>query len=165
MNDYLKIKKRDSLIRIGIKDEFDNPKLDKDGREVFIEFDLEDINTIDKYNKATKMCENAGRTLRDEISIIEKKQDIVKNGISKNVELKYKTMQKYFSDIEKSMDLFLGEGGFSKIFGEKRYLTMLDDLSDMLEPIIPLLKINAEDLKKKIVTKYKNIEENILLDE
>lgn len=165
MNDYLKIKKRDSLIRIGIKDEFDNPKLDKDGREVFIEFDLEDINTIDKYNKATKMCENAGRTLRNEISIIEKKQDVVKNGISKNVELKYKAMQKYFSDIEKSMDLFLGEGGFSKIFGEKRYLTMLDDLSDMLEPIIPLLKINAEDLKKKIVTKYKNIEENILLDE
>ena len=63
MDNYINIKKRDTL-RIGLKDENGNVKLDKDGHEVFIEFDLEDINLIDNYSKAIELSEKAGKTLQ-----------------------------------------------------------------------------------------------------
>ena len=42
---------------------------------------------------------------------------------------------------------------------------MLDDLSEMLEPIMPLLKVNVDSIQNKIITKYKSHEENVLKDE
>ena len=66
---------------------------------------------------------------------------------------------------EEAMDLFLGKGGTSKIFGETRYLTMFEDLSEMLEPIMPKLKINMDSIEKKIKSKYKIEDTSILKDE
>ena len=165
MNDYINLKKRD-IIRIGIKDENGNPKIDKDGHEVFIEFDLEDINLVDNYSKAISMCEKAGKTLQSELVIINKKEDVkINDYITRNQKNKVEALKKYYKTIEEAMNLFLGKDGFSKIFGDKRYLTMLDDLSEMLEPIMPLLKVNVDSIQNKIITKYKSHEENVLKDE
>ena len=70
-----------------------------------------------------------------------------------------------YKSIEEAMNLFLGENGFDKIFGSKRYLTMLDDLSEMLAPIMPLLKVNVDSIQNKIITKYKSHDEKVLKDE
>lgn len=165
MNEYINIKKRD-IVRIGIKDEDGNVKLDKDGHEVFIEFDLEDINLIDNYSKAITMCEKAGKTLQSELVIINKKEDVkINDYITRNQKAKMDALKKYYKSIEEAMNLFLGENGFDKIFGSKRYLTMLDDLSEMLAPIMPLLKVNVDSIQNKIITKYKSHDENVLKDE
>ncbi len=165
MNDYIKLKQRNTL-RIGIKDENGTTKLDQDGQEVFIEFDLEDLDVIDNYSKAIAGCEKASNTLKMDLLVIDKKPDVeIQEGLTKNQKAKMEALKKYYKSIEKAMDLFLGEGGFSKIFGKKRYLTMLDDLAEMLTPIMPLFKVNIDNIHKKITTKYKMTDENVLKDE
>lgn len=165
MNEYINLKKRNT-VRIGIKDENGNVKYDKDGQEVFIEFDLEDINLVDNYSKAISLCEKAGKTLQSELVIINKKEDVkINDYLTRNQKAKINALKKYYKTIEEAMNLFLGENGFTKIFGNQRYLTMLDDLADMLKPIVPLLRVNIDSIKNKIVTKYKVTDENVLKDE
>ena len=74
-------------------------------------------------------------------------------------------LKKYYEETEKAMDLFLGEGGTQKIFGDVRYLTMFDDLGEMLKPILPNLKINVDSIEKQIREKYKVKDEDVLKDE
>ena len=74
-------------------------------------------------------------------------------------------LKQYYKTVEDAMDLFLGKNGTTKIFGETRYLTMFDDLSEMLEPIMPKLKINLESIEKKIKSKYSMTNSNVLKDE
>lgn len=166
MNEYINQKERNT-VKIGIKDDKGNVKLDKDGHEVFIEFDLEDINLVDNYSKAISMCEKAGTDLKTQIAVINKRKDDkqINSVITKNEKDKMDALKKYYKTIEDAMNLFLGEDGFTKIFGNKRYLTMLDDLSDMLEPIMPLLKVNIEGIQNKIINKYKIHDEDVLKDE
>ncbi|MBS1468364.1 MAG: hypothetical protein HP057_00800 [Erysipelatoclostridium sp.] len=166
MNGYIKLKSRNT-VKLGLKDEQDNIKLDENGHEVFIEFDLEDINVIDNYSKAISLCEKAGIDLKTQIAVINKRKDDkqINSFITKNQKDYIDAEKKYFKDIEHAMNLFLGENGFTKIFGNKRYLTMLDDLSDMLEPIMPLLKVNVDSIQEKIITKYKTHDEDVLKDE
>lgn len=166
MNDYIALKKRNT-VKIGLKDEDGNVKLDESGHEAFIEFDLEDINLVDNYSKAISLCEKAGTDLKTQIAVINKRKDDkqINSVITKNEKDKVDALKKYYKTIEEAMNLFLGENGFTKIFGKSRYLTMLDDLSDMLEPIMPLLKVNIEGIQNKIISKYKTQDEDVLKDE
>lgn len=165
MNEYIKLKKRD-IFRLGIQDEDGNAKLDENGHEVFIEFDLEDITIPDRYSKCAYLIKKASNTLKNAIVVIDKKQDLKGKGIlSKNEEEKMQALKQYYKTVEEAMDLFLGENGTAKIFGETRYLTMFDDLSEMLEPIMPKLKINLESIEKKIKSKYSMTNSNVLKDE
>lgn len=166
MNGYIKLKSRNT-VKLGLKDENDNIKLDEDGHEVFLEFDLEDINVIDNYSKAISLCEKAGTDLKAQIAVINKRKDDkpINSFMTKNEKDRIEAEKKYFKGVEDAMNLFLGKDGFTKIFGEKRYLTMLDDLSDMLEPIMPLLKVNIDSIQNKIITKYKAHDNDVLKDE
>ena len=163
MNDYINLKKRESVLKIGIKDEKGNTKKDENGNEIYIEFDLEDIGTPDRYNKSVQMVKKATNDLKNEILIINKKQDSKGKGImSKNEEAKMEALRKFYKSGEEAMDMFLGKDGIKKIFGETRYLTMFDDLSEMLEPILPKLKFSIEKMEKKIKEKYKTTNDNVL---
>ncbi len=165
MEDYIKLKKR-NILKIGIKDEDGKPKRDEKGREIFIEFDLEDINTADNYNKCVYLTQKANSVLKNDIAIINKKQDVKGKGImTKNEEAKMEALKRFYKSTEEAMDLFLGKGGTSKIFDDTRYLTMFDDLVEMLEPIMPKLKINFETIEKKIKEKYSSKNGRVLKDE
>ncbi len=165
MNDYIQLKKRD-IFKLGIKDENGNPKLDKDGHEVFIEFDLEDINLPDNYSKCVYLVKKASSTLKNDMIIIDKKQDSKGKGfMTKNEELKTQAIKKFYNSTVEAMDLFLGKGGTNKIFGEVRYLTMFDDLSEILGPIMPKLKINMNSIEEKIKSKYKIQDSSVLKNE
>ena len=165
MNDYIRLKKRD-IFKLGIKDEEGNPVLDKDGKEVCIMFDLEDINTPDNYSKSVYLAKKATSTLRNELVIINKKQDSEgKGAMTKNEEAKMQALKRYYKNLEEAIDLFLGKDGTQKVFGDSRYLTMYDDLSEMLEPIMPKLKLNLNSIDEKIKAKYSNNDGNVLKDE
>ncbi len=98
--------------------------------------------------------------------IIDKKQDSKGKGfMTKNEELKTQAIKKFYNSTVEAMDLFLGKGGTNKIFGEVRYLTMFDDLSEILEPIMPKLKINMNSIEEKIKSKYKIQDSSVLKNE
>ena len=64
-----------------------------------------------------------------------------------------------------ALDLFLGEGGTKKLLnGRKPYYSMYDDISEILEPILPKLKLSADSIVKKIKEKYSNTKENDVLE-
>ena len=162
MNDYIQLKERKTL-KIGLKDENGKEKKDENGNLVYLEFDLEDIELPLKWNKCEFLIKKAQQDLKWDFIIIDKHQDVKgKMLLSKNEEDKIKAMQKYYATMEEAMDLFLGKGGVKKIFGDTRYYEMYEDLVEMLKPILPKLKINIDNLAKKIKNKYKNAEEEVL---
>ena len=165
MNDYIQLKKR-NILKFGIIDEDGKPKKDENDHEIFIEFDLEDITIPDRYNQCYCEVKKAISTLKNDILIINKKQDSKGKGLmSVNEQAKVQAIRKFNKSMEEAMDLFLGKGGTTKIFGETRYLTMFDDLSEMLEPIMPKLKLNMESIESKIRSKYSSKNETVLKDE
>lgn len=165
MNDFIQLKARNTL-KIGLKDEFGKEKKDENGNLVYLEFDLEDIELPLKYNKCEFLVRKAQQDLKFDFMIIDKRQDVKgKYLLSKNEEEKVKAMNKYYKTMEEAMDLFLGKGGVKKIFDDSRYYTMFDDLAEMLEPIMPKLKINMESINDKIMKKYKNTENDVLKNE
>ena len=162
MEDYIQLKARETL-KIGLKDENGNEKKDENGNLVYLEFDVEDIELPLRWNKCEFLIRKAQQDLKWDFIVIDKRQDVKgKMLLSKNEEDKVKAMQKYYKTMEEAMDLFLGKGGVQKIFGDRRYYTMYEDLVEMLKPILPKLKINMDDLSSRIKSKYKNQDEEVL---
>ena len=60
----------------------------------------------------------------------------------------------------------MGENGTKKLLnGRNPYYSMYEDINDMLKPILPKLKLRADDIAKKIKDKYSNVnnqEKNVL---
>lgn len=162
MDNYIKVNKRD-VFKLGILDEDGKPKVDEKGKEIYLEFDLADIELPLKLNKCELMIRNAQNKLRDRIFIINKKED--KKGkmlLSSNEEERIKALKEYYDSMEKAMDLFIGEGGTKKVFGNRRYWEMYEDLSEMLKPFLPKLKLSISDMTDRIKNKYNVKEDNVL---
>ena len=159
MEDFIQLKK-DNILRIGIKDAEGN------NTGEHLEFDLEDIDLPFRLNDCEKQHNENLQELKRKFVIIDKKQDVKgKNIMSANEEAKLKAMQKFYKKEEQALDLFLGEGGTKKLLnGRKPYYTMYDDISEMLEPIMPKLTENMHSIEDKIKAKYKlnNEEDNVL---
>lgn len=162
MDNYIKVNKKD-IFRLGILDENGNPKVDENGKEVCLEFDLADIELPLKLNKCELMIRNAQSKLKDRIVIINKKED--KKGkmlLSSNEEERIRALKEYYDSMEKAIDLFIGEGGTKKVFGNRRYWEMYEDLSEMLKPFLPKLKLSISDMTDRIKNKYNVKEDNVL---
>lgn len=162
MENYIKVEKKD-IFKLGIADENGNPKLDENGKEVYLEFDLADIELPLKLNKCEHLIRKAQVNFKNKLVIIEKKQD--KKGkmlLSSNEEEKVRALQDYYKDMEEAIDLFIGKGGTEKVFGKRRYWEMYEDLSEMLKPFLPQMKLSVTDMTNRIVDKYKEKERNVL---
>lgn len=162
MENYIKVEKKD-IFKLGIADENGNPKLDENGKEVYLEFDLADIELPLKLNKCEHLIRKAQVNFKNKLVIIEKKQD--KKGkmlLSSNEEEKVRALQDYYKDMEEAIDLFIGKGGTEKVFGSRRYWEMYEDLSEMLKPFLPQMKLSVTDMTNRIVDKYKEKERNVL---
>ena len=160
MDNYIKVNKKD-IFRLGILDENGNPKVDENGKELCLEFDLADIELPLKLNKCELMIRNAQNKLKDRIVIINKKED--KKGkmlLSSNEEERIRALKEYYDSMEKAIDLFIGEGGTKKVFGNRRYWEMYEDLSEMLKPFLPKLKLSINDMTDRIKNKYNVKEDN-----
>ena len=160
MADFIQLKK-DSILRIGIKD--------SDGNDTgeHLEFDLEDINLALRLNECDERHRKNLEFLRNQFIIIDKKED--KKGkkiLSWKEEEKLKVLQEFYKREMEALDLFLGENGTKKLLnGRNPYYSMYEDINDMLKPILPKLKLRADDIAKKIKDKYSNVnnqEKNVL---
>lgn len=162
--DYIKIKKSKDILRLGILDEDDNIVKDENGNEVFIEFDLADIDLPLKYNRCVNAIETARGELKRQFIIIDKKQDHKgKQLLSANEEAKAKAMKQFFNKMEEAMDLFLGAGGTRKYLnGRNPYWEMFDDISEAIAPFQEKMKLTITDMTNKIKNKYKVEESDVL---
>lgn len=109
--EYINLKERKDIVRLGIADEKGEPVFDAKGSEVCLEFDLGDIDLPLRYNKCINLIKDAKRKLKTQIAIINKKQDSKGNGLlSHNEQEKVKAVKQFYKDMEIAMDLFLGQG-------------------------------------------------------
>ena len=159
MVDFIQLKK-DSILRIGIKDSKGNDTGEH------LEFDLEDIELPLRLNECEARHRKNLESLRNQFIIIDKKED--KKGkfvLSWKEEEKLKAVQEFYKREMQALDLFLGEGGTKKLLnGRRPYYSMYEDISEMLAPILPKLKLRADDIADKIKAKYSNVdtEKNVL---
>ncbi len=144
--------KKDNILRIGIKDAEGNDTGEH------LEFDLEDVEYPLKLNQCESEHNKNIRDLQMQYKIIDKKQD--KKGkkiLSWKEEEKIKALQEFYKREMATIDLFLGEGGCKKLLnGRKPYYSMYDDIGEIIKPILPKLKMRTDDIKNKIMEKYKN---------
>lgn len=158
MADFIQLKK-DNILRIGIRN--------AEGQETgeHLEFDLEDIELPLRLNECEAKHRKNLENLKNQFIIIEKKED--KKGkfmLSWREEEKIKVLQEFYKREMEALDLFLGENGTKKLLnGRKPYYSMYEDISEILEPIKPKLKTNANDIINKIKNKYnQNVENDVL---
>lgn len=159
MADFIQLKK-DNIIRIGIKD------TNGVATGEHLEFDIEDIELPLKLNECEARHRKNLEFLRNQFLIIDKKED--KKGkyiLSWKEEEKLKVLKEFYKREMEALDLFLGVGGTKKMLnGRNPYYSMYEDINDMLEPVLPKIKINADDIANKIKEKYNNkaTEKNVL---
>ena len=65
-----------------------------------------------------------------------------------------KLLDDYYKDARGAMDVFLGHGACQKIFGDKNYTRMFDDLLGQLKPHFDKMGLKAEDIKKSAAKKH-----------
>ena len=159
MADFIQLKK-DNILRIGIKDTEGNDTGEH------LEFDMEDIELPLRLNECEAKHRKNMDFLKMQFVIIDKKED--KKGkfiLSWKEEEKLKVLQEFYKRETEALDLFLGENGTKKLLnGRKPYYSMYEDISEILEPIMPKLKLRADDIANKIKEKYSNkaTEKNVL---
>lgn len=162
MEDVIQLKK-DNILRVKIKDQNGNMT---DG---ILEFDLEDIELPLKYQECLEQHKKNISYIKNQFIIIDKREDVKgKKLLSKNEEDKIKLLNEFYDREMKSMDLFLGEGKskmFLKLMNRNPYWSMFDDIAEVIEPISPKLKLNLDNIDKKIKEKYSSKENNVLKDE
>ena len=159
MADFIQLKK-DNILRIGIKD------IEGNDTGEHLEFDMEDIELPLRLNECEARHRKNLEFLKMQFVIIDKKED--KKGkfiLSWKEEEKLKVLQEFYKREMEALDLFLGQNGTNKLLnGRKPYYSMYEDISEMLEPILPKLKLRADDIASKIKEKYSNkaTEKNVL---
>lgn len=165
--EYIKLKEKKDIFKLGIIDEDGNIVKDENNREVCLEFDLGDIELPLKYNKCINTIKKAKINLKNQFTIIDKKQDHKgKQLLSANEEAKAKAINNFYKEMEIAMDMFLGEGGTQKFLnGRNPYWEMFDDLSEAIEPFMDKMKLTMTDMTNRIKNKYKIEEKGILTDE
>lgn len=165
--EYIKLKKQKDIIQLGFQDEYGNIMKDKNNKEIYIQFDLGDIDLPLKYNKCINLIEQARSNLKAQMIIINKKEDHKgKQLLSSNEVLKVKAFKQCYSEMEEAMDLFLGEGGTKKFLnGRNPYFEMWDDISEALEPYMDKMKLTVNDMEKRIKEKYKVVDSEVITNE
>ena len=159
MADFIQLKK-DNILRIGIKDTEGNDTGEH------LEFDLEDIELPLKINECEIKHKKNVEFIRNQFILIDKKED--KRGkfiLSSREEEKLRALKEFYKREAEALDLFLGKDGTKKMLnGRSEYYSMYEDINEMLEPILPKLKLRADDIANKIKDKYqtKNTEKNVL---
>ena len=130
----------------------------------FLEFDLEDIELPLRYQELLEKDKKNKESLRNQILIIEKRQDVKgKKLLSKNEEDKIKALNEFFNKEVEVYNMFLGERGVEKLLnGRKLGWTTLQEIDEIIEKqITPHLDISMKNITDKIKNKYgaKNKEE------
>jgi hypothetical protein len=151
MNEKFITLPKSNVLRLGIKDE--------NGIETgeFLEFDLEDIELPLKYQELYEKEKKNREFLRNQVLIIEKKQDSKTKGIyTKNELEKIKVVNDFFKKEAEIYNMFLGKNGVQKLLnGRKLGWTSLQEIDEIIEKqIAPYIDVTMDDISKKVKEKY-----------
>lgn len=127
-----------------------------------IEFDLEDIELPLKLQEAFLSVDRITHSLKQKEIAIAKKEEYKKGLMTNKEEERIKAYKDAFKDMRKAMDCFLGKGACQKIFGDRNYPDMYDDLFEQLQPHLEKMKIKSDNIAKKIEEKYSNNDKKVL---
>lgn len=129
-----------------------------------IEFDLLDIELPFKCDRALNGVNKAYRDLQAKLVIIEKKEDHRIEGqiITANEKAKMEAYRAAFKEMRAAVDAFLGDGACQKIFGDRNYVEMFDDLFEQLEPHFEKMKLNTQGITDRIKAKYSKKADGVL---
>ena len=133
----------------------------------YLEFDLEDITLPFKYQEIIERLKKSRQNLKNQFSIIEKKQDHKgKKLMSSNEEEKLKALNNFYKEQVEIYNIFLGENGVQKLLnGRKLRWTTLSEIDELIEKqIAPQLDLTMQDITKKIKSKYSNKKEDNVLE-
>lgn len=143
---------KDNILRLGIR------TAEGEDTGEHLEFDLEDIELPLRYQDLIEQEKKNRTNLKNQITIIEKRQDVKgKKLMSKNEEDKIKAINDFYKKETEILDGFLGEGGVSKLLnGRKLGWTSLQEIDEIISTqIAPHIKVNLDDITKKVKEKYK----------
>lgn len=131
-----------------------------DGKDTggILTFDLEDIELPLRYQELIEKDKRNKEYLRNQMVIIEKKQDFTKKGqlMSNNEKEKIKALQDFFKKEIEVYNMFLGENGVQKLLnGRKIGWTTLQEIDDIIDQqIAPYLNVSMDSITKKVKEKY-----------
>lgn len=131
-----------------------------DGKETgeYLEFDLEDLDLLLRYQDLVEKDKKNKEHLRNELLIIEKRQDVKgKKLLSKNEEDKLRALKDFFNKEKEVYNMFLGENGVEKLLnGRKLGWTSLKEIDEIIEKqIAPHLDLSMKSITQKVKDKYK----------
>ena len=150
-DNYIQLKEDEDILRLWIKD----AKGEKTGE--YLEFDLEDIELPIRYQTIIEEDKKERAFLNNQLIIINKKEDHKgKKLLSYKEEETIKVYQDFYKKEIEIYNMFLGENGVQKLLnGRTVNWRILDAIDEIIEKqILPQLKVNAENIKKKIMKKY-----------
>lgn len=155
----IQLKRNENILRLGIRDE--------DGNDTgnYLEFNLEDIELPLKYQEIIEEDKKNRAYLKNQYAIIEKKTDHKgKKLLSSNEEEKIKATIEFYKKEVEVYNMFLGENGVEKLLNGRRLSwSTLDEIDEIIEKaILPKLKINAQNIKDKIMKKYSKQESDVI---
>lgn len=141
----------------------------KDGEPTgeYLNFDLEDIELLDRLDRAYENIVKNHQWIKNELVIIDKKQDFKKKNkiMSNNERLKYEAVKEFYKRQREAYDLFLGDGGVDKLlYGRKFEWNTLREIDDIISTQIkPQLDISMKNIADKVKKQYKSsIETDVL---
>ena len=153
--------KNENILKLEIVDEKGNSTGE------YLEFDLEDITLPFKYQEIIERLKKSRQNLKNQFTIIEKKQDHKgKKLMSSNEEEKLKALNNFYKEQVEIYNIFLGENGVQKLLnGRKLRWTTLSEIDELIEKqIAPQLNVTMDDITKKIKSKYSNKKEDNVLE-
>ena len=149
----------DNIIKLNKDDILRLEIVTSDGEKTgnYLEFNLEDIELPLKYQELLEKDEKNKKNLRNQLLIIEKRQDVKgKKLFSKNQEDEIKALNDFFKKEKEVYDLFLGKGGFDKLLnGRAMTWTVFQEIDELIvNQILPHLDLSMTRIQDKVKEKY-----------
>lgn len=123
----------------------------------YLEFDLEDIELLLRYQELVEKDKKNKEWLRNQILIIDKRQDVKgKKLLSKNEEDKIKSVNEFFKKEIEVYNMFLGENGVQKLLNGRRMgWSTLEEIDEIIEKqIVPHFNLTMDKITDKVKKKY-----------
>lgn len=133
----------------------------------YLRFNLQDIELPIRWQNLIEEDKKNRTFLQNQFTIIDKKQDHKgKKLLSANEEAKIKALQEFYKKEIQIYNMFLGERGVEKLLnGREISWDTLEEIDEIInESILPLLKINADNIKKNIMNKYSNTKRDDVIE-
>lgn len=147
---FIQLNKSD-VLRLGIRTE--------DGKDTgeYLEFDLGNIELPLKYQEMIEKDKKNKENLRNQMLIIDKRQDIKgKKLLTKNEEDKIRALNDFFIKEIEVYNMFLGARGVEKLLNGRKFTwTTLQEIDEIIEKqIAPHINVNMESITDKVKEKY-----------